>query len=113
MSKLYDAAEQPNSGTAYQEDRRALAKSRLPKIIERTKDALAQGGVGVDIFYLLPNSGDSAITYGVIADVSDEEWDTISGIVCEIVKDALALRDVYTRELSAGVVRPSEAHSSP
>jgi hypothetical protein len=56
---------------------------------------------------VVPNSGDAIVSFGTIAepDPSDETWNTISQMVCQIVKDALSLKKIRTRELATATTR--------
>jgi hypothetical protein len=90
---------------------RAQARSLLPVIVERTRSALAAAGIAYEIFYLIPGGGDAIISFGtnIEPDPTDEEWSIISGIVCGIIKDALEIKKVMTREMTSAAVRPLPA----
>ena len=91
--------------------RRAQARRLLPHIVERTRSALAAAGITYEVFYLVPGSGDAVITFGtdIEPDPTDAEWSVISGIVCGIIKDALKIAKVTTREMTSAAVRPLPA----
>ena len=90
---------------------RAQARRLLPDIVERTRSALAGAGIAYEVFYLIPGGGDAIISFGtnIEPDPTDEEWSIISGIVCGILKDALEINKVTTREMTSAAVRPLPA----
>ena len=90
---------------------RAQARHLLPDIVARTRSALAAAGITYEVFYLVPGSGDAVITFGtnIEPDPTDAEWSIISDIVCGIIKDALEINKVMTREMTSAAVRPLPA----
>jgi hypothetical protein len=81
---------------------RERATSRLQDIAQQTKQALADAGIDLHIFFTIPSSGHSILTFGTVADPDpdDEEWQTISAIVSGIVRRAVGLDRSRCRSLA-------------
>jgi hypothetical protein len=79
---------------------RARAKDLLPQITQQVKQALQEASIGVDVFLMIPATGDAIATFGTLADPPDELWTRIGEIVCSIVRRAVGLDRVCSRPLS-------------
>jgi hypothetical protein len=83
--------------TAYRE----RATSLLDEIAQQTKQALADAGIDLDIFFLIPGSGgDAILVFGTPADPDDSEWQTASAIVASVVRHAVGLDRSRCRSLA-------------
>ena len=98
---------------------RARARNLLGQIAEQAKQTLADAGIDVPLFFLVPSSGEAILTFGTLSDPDDDQWEQVSEIVSEVVGQTVGLDRVRTRSLAcsattesaAGHERPSE--SSP
>jgi hypothetical protein len=70
---------------------RARAKAELDQIAQQVQQALAEAGIGISLFFLIPNSGDSILSFGTLADPSDGEWGRVGEIVSAIVRQRVRL----------------------
>ncbi len=73
--------------TAY----RARLRGMLDEIATQAKAALSEGGIDLDLFFLVPNSGDAVLSFGTPADPSDDEWKRAGAIVSSIVQEFTGL----------------------
>jgi hypothetical protein len=79
---------------------RARARSLLPQIMEQVKQSLDEAGIGLDVFVMIPSSGDAVATFGTVIDPPDAVWGRVGDIVCSIVGKAVGLGRVSRRELA-------------
>ena len=79
---------------------RAKARNLLPQITQQVKQALQEASIEIDVFLMIPASGDAIATFGTLADPPDELWTRIGDIVCSIVRRAVGLDRVCSRPLS-------------
>ena len=79
---------------------RATVAAKLSEITTAAEEVLAQNGIAFPIFFLIPNSGDSLLTYGTSQDPSDQEWNMVSTSVTKIVQEALGIGPLRTREIA-------------
>ncbi len=78
--------------------RRATARNLLPQLTQQVKAALKEAGIDLDVFLMVPMSGDAVATFGTVIDPPEEEWARVSEIVCSIVREAVGLDRVRSRE---------------
>ena len=79
---------------------RERATGLLQDIAQQTKQALADAGIDLHIFFTIPSSGHSIITFGTVADPDDEAWKTVSEIVSAVVRSAIGLDRSQCRSLA-------------
>jgi hypothetical protein len=70
--------------------RRELADT-LDEIAAEVTAALSSGGIRVPIFFVVPATGDSIMTFATPADPSDEQWDRVQDIVCHILTSRVGI----------------------
>jgi hypothetical protein len=63
---------------------RARARNLLPQITQQVKRALDNAGISLDVFVMIPSSGDAIATFGTAADPADEVWSRASKIISSI-----------------------------
>ena len=80
--------------------RRARARNLLPQITQEVKQALKDAGIEMDVFVMVPVTGDAVATFGTIMDPSDEVWARVGEIVCRVLGKAVGLGPVRCRELA-------------
>ena len=57
---------------------RERATALLDQIAQQAKQALSNAGIDIDLFFLIPRSGDAILTFGTLADPPDDLWSTVS-----------------------------------
>src|SRR5690349_1245210 len=80
-------------------DHRDRARSELDQIAQRAKQALINAGIDIPVFFTIPNSGDSVLTFGTVTDPADEAWDRASKIISSIVGESVGLTRTRCREV--------------
>jgi hypothetical protein len=78
---------------------RARAASKLDQIAQDAKEALAEHGIGLSLFFVIPSNGQSILFFGTSADPSDDLWNEVTEIVSGIVQQLLGLRRPRCRTL--------------
>jgi hypothetical protein len=78
---------------------RTQAAAKLDQIVRQTKQALIDPGIDLGIFFVIPSSGYSIITFGTMSDPPDELWGQVSAVVSSIVRQAVGLDRVRCREV--------------
>jgi hypothetical protein len=74
---------------------RERAASVLDQIARDAKEALAHQDI--DLFFLVPNSGDAILIYGTPADPDDASWERVGVVVSAIVGRLIGLRGTRRR----------------
>jgi hypothetical protein len=92
-------------------DYRQRAIANLDAITQQTKQALSDAGINIDIFFVIP-SIDSIITYGTVTDPdpSDEEWESVSAIVSNIVRQSLRLDRTRCQPVQCATTASTDDH---
>jgi hypothetical protein len=92
---------------------RAQAAAKLDQIVQQTKWALKEHGIDLDLFFVIPRSGDSIITFGTVSDPPDELWGQVSAVVSSIVGRAVGLDRVRCREVMCIATDSVADHQPP
>ena len=70
---------------------RARARNLQPEITEEVKPALKDAGIEMDVFLMIPMSGDAVATFGTVIDPPDEVWARVGEIVCSVLRKTVGL----------------------
>lgn len=89
---------------------RARAKAELDQIAQHVRQALTEQGIDVPVFFIMPRSGDSVLTFGTITDPPDDEWSRIGEIVSSIVRQVVGLDRVRCREVMCATTHSVADH---
>jgi hypothetical protein len=95
MTQALDVLTPHNAVIAHRE----RAKAELDGIAQQAKQALADLGIDISLFFLIPSTGNSIITFGTISDPPDDEWVKIEKVVSAVVRGAVGLDRVQCREV--------------
>ena len=79
---------------------RSRATAMLPEIAGQVRGALAEQALDLTLFFLVPHTGDSIISFGTSGDPSDPEWEQVCGIVSSIVRMSIGLDRTRCREIA-------------
>ena len=94
----YDALDDL-TGEERMADHRARAATMLAEISRRAKEALTEQGIDLNVFFVVPSSGDSIITCGAMSDPPDDLWGQVSTMISSIVEQAVGLDRTRLREV--------------
>lgn len=92
---------------------RAQAAAKLDQIAQETKQALIDADIDLGIFFVIPSSGHSIITFGTVSDPPDELWGQVSAVVSTIVRQAVGLDRVRCREVMCAATDSVADHQPP
>ena len=73
--------------------------SLLPQIASDVTAALTAAGLHIPVFFCIPRSGDSLLTFATPVDPSDAEWERITDIIRDAVEDTSGIDKLAVREL--------------
>jgi len=79
---------------------RARARNLLTEITRQVRQALDDAGISLDVFVMIPSSGNAIATFGTAADPADEVWDRASKIIASIVGESVGLTRTRCREVA-------------
>ena len=73
------------------ETQRARASAELDQIARTAKRALVDAGIDLELFFMVPNSGNAVLTYGTTGDPDDNLWDRVRDIVSSVLQETIGL----------------------
>ena len=73
--------------TAYRERATLL----LDEFAQRARAVLRDAGIGIDLIFVVPPSGDVILTFGAAAELYREEWQAIRTTVSSLVRRSIGL----------------------
>ena len=76
---------------------RERATALLDEIAAQARTALREAGIRLNVFFVVPPSGDAILTLG--AAVSREEWQEIRAVVSSLVRRSIGLKLARCREI--------------
>ena len=80
-------------------DHRDRARNLLPQITQQVRQALNDADIDLDVFLMIPASGDAVATFGTVSDPDDELWKRVTEIVSSIVGETVGLGRTRCREV--------------
>jgi hypothetical protein len=78
---------------------RGRARNLLPQITQQVRLALNDADIDLDVFLMIPESGNAVATFGTVADPDDELWKRVTEIVSSIVRETVGLDRTRCREV--------------
>lgn len=76
---------------------RERATVLLDEVAQRGREVLLEAGIPLNIFFVVPPSGDAILSLGAIA--NKEEWQDIRAIVSRLVQHSIGLDPVQCRQV--------------
>ena len=102
-----DVRDEPMDGV---EAHRGRAAAEIDQIARDAKEALADQGIDIDLFFLAPNSGEAILIYGTAGNPPDDEWDRVGEIVGSIVARSIGLDRVRCRPVTCATTNSLADH---
>ena len=84
-----------NDETAYRERATVL----LDGFAEQARGVLRDAGIGIDLIFVVPSSGDVVLTFGAAAELYNDEWKAIKTAVSSLVRRSVGLEPAQCREV--------------
>jgi hypothetical protein len=85
---------------------RAKASAELNEIARITKQALVKAGIDLDLFFMVPSSGNAILTYGTAGDPDDNLWDRVRDIVVPVLQEIIGLERPQCRAVLCATTGP-------
>ena len=79
---------------------RQRARNLLPQITQQVKQALYEASIEIDVFLMIPTTGDAIATFGTLTDPPDELWNSVGEIVCAVLSKTIGLKRARCRGLA-------------
>jgi hypothetical protein len=76
---------------------RERATVLLDKLAALARKMLKESGIPLDVFFIVPTSGDAILTLG--AAISKDEWQDIRGVVSALGRRSIGLEPSRCREM--------------
>ena len=78
---------------------RDTIRQSLNEIAAQLNSALIAAGIACPVYICVPSSGDALVTFATPLDPTDDEWDRVSQIVCQIVSEKTGITRLRSRGL--------------
>ena len=104
--------DEPCSGTdddetAYRERATAL----LDEFAQQARRVLRDAGIGIDLFFVVPKSGDAILTFSTAAELYSEELDAVRATVSSLVRRSIGLESARCRDIVCAMSNAHECSS--
>ena len=76
-----------------------MSQGTSAQITQQVRQALNDADIDLDVFLMIPASGDAVATFGTVADPCDELWKRVTEIVSSIVGRTVGLDRTRCREV--------------
>jgi hypothetical protein len=93
--------------TAYRERATAL----LDKFAEQARVILRNAGIGIDLIFVVPRSGDVILSFCTAAESYSEEWKAIRATVSSLVRRSIGLDPPQCRDVVCAMAHAGDAAS--
>ena len=98
MNEFCDMTDEAN----YRE--RAIAL--LDEFAQQAREVLRDAGIGIDLIFVVPPTGDVILTFGVAAELYSEEWKAIRATVSSLVRRSVGLEPAQCRDVVCAMGHP-------
>jgi hypothetical protein len=89
---------------------RARARNLLPQITQQVKQALHEASIEIDVFLMIPTTGDAIATFGTLTDPPGELWNSVGEIVCAVLGKTVGLKRARCRGLACATTADISGH---
>lgn len=86
---------------------RERATALLDEVAQLGREVLQRAGIHLDIFFIVPASGDAIVTLG--AAVNQGEWQEMKSVVSSIVRRSIGLEPAQCREIICAIAHSGDA----
>jgi hypothetical protein len=93
--------------TAYRERATVL----LDMFAQQAREILRASGIGIDVIFVVPPSGDVILTFCTAAESYSEEWKAIKGTVSSLVRRSVGLDPARFRDVVCSTAHAGDATS--
>jgi hypothetical protein len=93
--------------TAYRERATAL----LDEFAQQARGVLRDAGIGIDLIFVVPESGDVILTFAMAAELYSAEWKAIKTSVSSLVRRGIGLEAAQCRDVVCAMAHAGEPPS--
>jgi hypothetical protein len=93
--------------TAYRERATVL----LDMFAEQARVILRNAGIGIDVIFVVPRSGDVILTIGTAAELYSEDWKAIKATVSSLVRRSVGLDPAQCQQVVCAMAHAGDAAS--
>jgi hypothetical protein len=105
MDELCSATD--DDETAYRERATAL----LDEFAQQARSVLRDAGIGIDLIFVVPESGDVILTFAMAAELYSEEWKAIRTSVSSLVRRGIGLEPAQCRDVVCAMAHAGDTTS--
>jgi hypothetical protein len=80
-------------------DYRERATVLLDSFAQQAKSVLRAAGIGIDLIFVVPSSGDVILTFGAAAELYNDEWTAIRSTVSSLVLRSIGMEPAQGRDI--------------
>ncbi len=91
--------------TAYRERATAL----LDQFAQQARGILRNAGIGIDLIFVVPASGDVILTFCTAAELYSEDWKAIRANVSSLVRRSIGLDPPQCRDVVCAMAHAGDA----
>ena len=78
---------------------RERATALLDELAQQARGVLRNAGIGIDVIFVVPPSGDVILTFASAAELYSEEWKAIRATVSSLVRRSIGLDPAHCRDV--------------
>jgi hypothetical protein len=78
---------------------RERATTLLDEFAQQARGVLRSAGIGIDLIFVVPESGDVILTFAMAAELYSEEWKAIRTSVSSLVRRGIGLEPAQCRDV--------------
>ena len=93
--------------TAY----RGRATALLDEFAQQARGVLRSAGIGIDLIFVVPESGDVILTFAMAAELYNEEWKAIRTSVSSLVRRGIGLEPAQCRAVVCAMAAAGDTTS--
>ena len=87
---------------------RERATALLDELAQQARGILRNAGIGIDVIFVVPPSGDVILTFGTAAELYCEEWKAIRMTVSSLVRRSIGLDPAQCRDVVCSMAHAGE-----
>ncbi len=78
---------------------REQATALLDEFAQQARGVLRSAGIGIDLIFVVPRSGDVILTFGTAAELYSQEWHALRATVSSLVRRSIGLEPAQCRDV--------------
>ena len=90
---------------------RERAIALLDEFAQQARGVLRDAGIGIDLIFVVPPSGDVILTFGTAAELYSEDWKAIKATVSSLVRRSTGLDPAQSRDVVCAMAHAGDAAS--